>query len=71
MPLIDSIQGINVPKDVTSSTNTVFVIFQTDGTVTKAGFRIIYTAVRGVALRFALRFISVFFNSIIESPVRF
>ena len=67
--LIDSVSGMNVPKDVTSSTNIVFVIFQSDYSVTKAGFRIIYRAVRGMALTTCIGFFCNVLNCISDSFV--
>ena len=43
-PLIGSHCGSGLPNDTTSSTNSVFVYFTSDGSVQEAGFRIQYMA---------------------------
>ena len=42
-PLMRTICGDSLPGDVTSSGNTMFVRFQTDGSATRSGFSIYYS----------------------------
>ena len=44
-PLLHTFSGTSRPSDVSSSGNTVFVSFVTDGGVTKDGFNIAYSTV--------------------------
>ena len=44
-PLLHTFSGTSRPSDVLSSGNTVFVLFVTDGSVTKDGFKIAYSTI--------------------------
>ena len=46
-PLLNTFTGTSRPSDVYSTGNTVFVSFVTDGSVTKDGFKIVYSGISG------------------------
>ncbi|KAI0223467.1 Ovochymase-1 [Lamellibrachia satsuma] len=50
-PLISSLCGSSLPEDIITSGNTVFVYFDSDGSVTKTGFRIQYSATEATGSR--------------------
>ena len=50
-PLLHTFTGTSRPSDVHSTGNTVFVSFVTDGSVTKDGFKIVYSGISGKMCR--------------------
>ncbi|KAI0222014.1 Cubilin, partial [Lamellibrachia satsuma] len=50
-PLISSLCGGSLPEDIITSGNTVFVYFDSDGSITKTGFRIQYSATEATSSR--------------------
>ena len=48
-PLVSSLCGSSLPEDIITSGNNVFVYFDSDGSVTKTGFIIQYSATEGKA----------------------
>ena len=44
-PLKGTFCGSTLPRDINSTTNSMFVAFQSDSSVTKGGFKIKYTAI--------------------------